>query len=126
MSNILNTDDIPSCVTPRKQNISVQATSTPPPCLTPLITALLLAPVQLTKTTKLTPVGEEYFCFQINSRSPHADQCVKSMVFNKVIYAILSIDTFEKQCVVIKCIFQSSRLEDHMKTIGIDRSYGLN
>ena len=32
--NISNTDDIHSCVTPRKQNISVQATSTPP-CLTP-------------------------------------------------------------------------------------------
>ena len=31
--NISNTDDIHSCVTPQKQNISVQATSTPP-CLT--------------------------------------------------------------------------------------------
>ena len=31
--NISNTDDIHSCVTPRKQNISVQATSTLP-CLT--------------------------------------------------------------------------------------------
>ena len=30
---ISNTDDIHSCVTPRKQNISVHATSTPP-CLT--------------------------------------------------------------------------------------------
>ena len=49
-SEILNTDDIHSCVTPRKQNISVQATSTPP-SLTPLITNLLLAPVELTKTT---------------------------------------------------------------------------
>ena len=38
--NISNTDEIHSCVTPRKQNISVQATSTPP-CLTPLITTYL-------------------------------------------------------------------------------------
>ena len=30
--------------------------------------------------------------------------------------------TFEQQCVVIKCLLQSSRLEDHMKTIGIDLS----
>ena len=43
-SEILNIDDIHSCVTPQRQNISVQATSTPP-CLTPLITTLPLAPV---------------------------------------------------------------------------------
>ena len=44
-SEILNIDDIHSCVKPRKQNISVQATSTPP-CLTPLITTVPLAPVE--------------------------------------------------------------------------------
>ena len=47
--NISNTDDIHSCVTPRKHNISVQATSTPPR-LTPLITNLTLLPVDLPKT----------------------------------------------------------------------------
>ena len=35
---------------------------------------------------------------------------------------ILSINTFEQQCVVIKYKLQSSRLEDHMKTISIDLS----
>ena len=35
---------------------------------------------------------------------------------------ILSIDTFEQQCAVIKGMLQSPRLEDHMKTIGIDQS----
>ena len=44
------------------------------------------------------------------------------MVLNKAIYSILSIDTFEQQYVMIKCMLQSSRLEDYMKTIGIDRS----
>ena len=53
--DILNTDDIYSCVTPRKQNISVQATLTPPR-LTPLITNLRLAPVELPKITELPPV----------------------------------------------------------------------
>ena len=43
--NISNTDDTHSCVTPRKQNISVQATSTSPR-LTPLITTLPLLPVE--------------------------------------------------------------------------------
>ena len=41
---------------------------------------------------------------------------------NKAIDFILSIGTFELQCVVIKCMLQSSLLEDHMKTIGIDQS----
>ena len=75
-SDISNTDDIHSCITPRKQNYSVQATSTLP-CLTPLITTLPLAPVELTKTTALPPVGKEYLCFQVNSKSPYAAQCVK-------------------------------------------------
>ena len=52
-----NTDDIHSCVTPQKQNYSVQATSTTT-CLTPLITTLPLAPIELTKTTELPPVGK--------------------------------------------------------------------
>ena len=76
MSEILNTDDIHFCVTPRKHDISVQATSTPL-CLTPLINNLPLAPVKLTKTTQLPPAGKDYLCFQVNSRSPHASQCVK-------------------------------------------------
>ena len=41
---------------------------------------------------------------------------------NKAIDYILSIETFEQQCVVSKVMLQSPRLEDHMKTIGIDQS----
>ena len=41
---------------------------------------------------------------------------------NKAIDSIILIDTFEQQCVVIIYMLQSSRLEDHMKTIGIDQS----
>ena len=50
MTDISNTDDIHSYVTPQKQNISVQATYTPPR-LTPLITTLPLPPVEIPKTT---------------------------------------------------------------------------
>ena len=49
-----NTDDIHSCVTTRKLNISVHTTSTPP-CLTQLITTLPLASVELPKTPQLPP-----------------------------------------------------------------------
>ena len=106
---ISNTDDIHSCVTPRKQNISVQTTSTPLR-LKQLITTLPLALVELPKTTQLPPVGKEYLCFQVDNKSPHAAQCVKSRILNKAIDSILSIDTFEQQCVVIKCMLQPPHL----------------
>ena len=66
--NISNTYYIHSCVTPKRHNISVQATSTPPR-LTLLITTLPILHVELPKTTQLPPLGKEYFCFQVdNSR----------------------------------------------------------
>ena len=86
-----------------KINFSVHATSTPPR-LTPLNTTLPIAPVELHTTTKLRPVGKEYLCFQIDSKAHHTDQCVKSRILNKSIDSILSIDTFEQQFVVIKCM----------------------
>ena len=55
-TDISNTDDIYSCVIPRKQNISVHATSTHP-FLTPLITTVPITPVELPNTTELPPVG---------------------------------------------------------------------
>ena len=41
---------------------------------------------------------------------------------NNTIDSILSIETFEQKCVVIKGILQPARLEYHMNTIGIDQS----
>ena len=41
---------------------------------------------------------------------------------NKAIDSILPIEKFEQQCVVIKSMLQSTRIEDHMKTIVIDQS----
>ena len=91
--NISNIDDIHSCVTPRKHNISVHDT-TSPPRLTPLITTLPLLPVELPKTIHLPPLGKEYLCFQVDNKSPHAAQCVKSRVLNTVIDSIPSINIF--------------------------------
>ena len=90
--------------------------------MTPLITTLPISPVELPKTTELPPVGKEYLCFRINSKYPHTEQYVKSRILNKAIDPILYINTFEQQYVMIKCMLQSSRLEDHMKTIRIDQS----
>ena len=56
-------------------------------------------------------------CFQINIKYSHDDQCVKYRIINKAIKYILSIDTFEKNV-----LLQFLRLEDNMKTIGIEQS----
>ena len=88
----------------------------------PLNATLPIALVELHTTNKLRPDGKEYLCFQIHGRSSHAAQCVKSRILNKAIDYILSIETFEQQCVVSKGMLQSSRLEYHTKTIGIDQS----
>ena len=90
---ISNTDYIQSCKTPRKQNVSIQSTSTPPH-LTPLITNLPIAPVEWPKTIELPPVRKEYLCFQVNRKSPHTAQCVKLRILNNSIDYILFVDTF--------------------------------
>ena len=61
-NKISNTDDIQSCVTPQKQNYSVQATYAPTH-LTPLNATMPIPYFKLHKTTKLPPAGKEYFCF---------------------------------------------------------------
>ena len=94
-NNISNTYDIHSCVTQRKQNYSVQATSKTT-YLMPLNATFPIEYVKLHTTTELPPAGKEYLCFQINSKSSHAAQCVKSRITNKAIDSILSIDTFEQ------------------------------
>ena len=60
-------------------------------------------------------------CFQIDGKSFQAAKCVKSRITTKVIDYVLSIDTFEQQCVVLKGMLQSSRPKDHVKTFGIDQ-----
>ena len=44
----------------------------------------------------------------------------------KVIDYFLSIDTFQQQCFVLKGMFQSPRLKDHVQTIGIDQYLSNN
>ena len=53
-------------------------------------------------------------------------RCIKSRIMTQVIDSVLSIDTFEQQCDVIKGMLQSTQLKDHAKTIGIDPSLSNN
>ena len=52
-----NIDDIQSCVTPQKQNYSVQAIYETT-CFIPLNTTLPIAPVEIHKTKQLPPAGK--------------------------------------------------------------------
>ena len=89
--------------------------------MTQLNTTLPITPVELHKRTQLPPAGKEYLCFHINKKYFHATQCVKSRILNKPIDSILYINSFSQEYVVIKCMLQSPRLEDNMKTIAIDQ-----
>ena len=82
----------------KKKIYSIQATYTSPR-FTSLKTPLPSVPVELHKTKQLPSVGKEYLYFQINSKSPHATQCVKSRILNKSIDFILSIEKFEQQII---------------------------
>ena len=95
-NNISNTNHIQSCVTPQKKIKVFRPTH-----LTPLNATLSITPVKLHTTTKLPPAGKEYLCFQISGESSQTSKCVKSRIINKVINYILSMVTFEQQCVVL-------------------------
>ena len=71
-------------------------------------------------------MGKEYICFQNYSKNAQEANCIKSRIITKVIYYVLSFDTFEKQCVLIKGMLQSTRLKHHVKTIGIEKSLSDN
>ena len=59
-------------------------------------------------------------CFQIDGKSSQAAKCAKSRIMTEVIYFVFYINIFEKHF-ILKGVFQSPRLKDHMKTIGIDQ-----
>ena len=65
--------------------------------------------------------GNEYFCFQIDSKSAHSAQHSRSRVLTKVIDTILDIISFEHQCVIIQRLLHSERLKQHMAVIGLDQ-----
>ena len=65
-------------------------------------------------------------CFQKDGKTAQDTRCVKSRIMTKVVDYILSIDTFEQKCVVLKGMLQSPLLKDHVQTIGIDQYLSNN
>ena len=66
--------------------------------------------LNLHTTTKLPPVGKEYMCYHNDVKATQEANCIKSRIMTTVIYSVLSIGTFEQQCVVLKCMLQSLRI----------------
>ena len=69
----------------------------------------------------LPPVGKEYMCFIKEGKFDQAARCIKSRIMTKVIDYVLSVDTFEQECVVLKVMFPLPQLKYHVQTIGIDQ-----
>ena len=64
--------------------------------------------------------------FQRDGKTTQDARFIKSRKIDKVIDSVISIDTFEQQCVVLKGVLQSPRLKYHVQTIGIDQSLSNN
>ena len=65
-------------------------------------------------------------CFHKEGKTDQAARCIKSRIMTKVIDSVLSIDTFEQICVVLKGMLQPLRLKYHVQTIGIEQSLSNN
>ena len=76
----------------------------------------------LHKIVNFPLVSKEYLCFHISGKPAQTARCDKYKIITKVVDYVISIDTFEQKCVVIKGMFKSPRLKYHMKTISIDQS----
>ena len=62
-------------------------------------------------------------CFLRDGKTYQAARCIKSRIMTKVIGSILSIDTFEQKCVVLKGMLLSPRLKYHVQIIGSYQSF---
>ena len=51
----------------------------------------------LHKTVKLPPVDKEHIYFRIDDKSAQSTKCVKYRIITKLVYFVISIDTFEKK-----------------------------
>ena len=59
-------------------------------------------------------------------KSDQAARCIKSRIMTKVIDSIISIDTFQQQCDMLKGMLQSPQLKYHVHTIDIHPSLSNN
>ena len=119
-ATITNNDNIQSCETAKK-NYIIPIISTPNHH-TQRISTTSSSILNLNMPTILPPVGKKYLSFLKEDKTDQTGRCIKKSIITKFIDYVLSIDTFEQQCVVLKGMFQSLLLKDNVRTIGIDQS----
>ena len=65
-------------------------------------------------------------CFQKDGKTSQASRCMKSDITTKMIDCVISVDTFEEQCVVIKGMLKSPRHKDYVQIIDINQYLSNN
>ena len=70
---------------------------------------------------KLSPSKNEYLCFQIERKTDYEEQCDKTRALTKVMETFTFIESFQHNIVILKGLFNSERLKQHMVTIGVDQ-----
>ena len=121
-ATITNNENIQSCETPKiNKNYNIPTISIPNHH-SKHIASTSSSKLSFNKPTILPPVGKQYMCFMKEGKSYQVPRCIISRIMNKAIDYVLSIDTFEQQCVVLKDMLKSPRLKYHVHTIGIEPS----
>ena len=65
-------------------------------------------------------------CFQKDGKTAQAVRFIKSGIMTEVVDYVLSVDTFEQKCAVLKGVLQSPRIKYHLQNIGIDQYLSNN
>ena len=112
-ATITNNEKIQSCETPKKQIFNISTVSTHNHHSQRIASTYSR---RLTSNTIiiLPTADKEYMCIMKECKPYQAARCIKLRIMTKVIDYVLSIDTFEQQCVDIKGMLQSPRLKDHV------------
>ena len=71
---------------------------------------------------RLPTPRKEYLCLQIDCKSACESECDKSRVLTKVIESIIEIGSFDHMCVIIKELFHSEKLKQHIVKIVLYQS----
>ena len=101
-ATITNNDDIQSCETAKKY-YSIPTISTTNHHSQRIATTSPSV-LNLHTLTILPLVGKEYICFMKEGKTDQAARCIKSRIMNTVIDYVISINTFEQKCDVLKCM----------------------
>ena len=68
---------------------------------------MLFIPKIPLRMTNPHSVGKEDMCFMKEGKSDQVSRCIESRIMTNMIDYVISSNTFEQQCVVLKSVLQS-------------------